>query len=263
MKRLLATDLRSLLKSKLTLIGLIIAVTLPLLIVLVFVGIRALMKMDDPEMDAFVDMTINAKTVISTSFSLTSNVGIVLPVFSGIIVGFDLTAGTIRNKLIAGCSRTKVYCSHLIVATIFNVGTIAVYAGALALFSLIMMPYGPAVTQTEALSILYFYILGFLSFIFMATLSTFFALAFASMPLTIILTIATGMLLGLLASILGFINYDDYKYWLNLVPGFASNLYQMSTIDLPAFLEGAAIYIFLGGGLTAGGIALFNNKDLK
>ena len=263
MKRLLATDLRTLLKSKLFLIGMIIAVVLPLLVVLLFVAVRALMKMDDPEMDTFVDMAVNAKTVMGSSFSLSSNVGIILPVFSGIVVGLDLTAGTIRNKLIAGCSRTKVYSSHLIVATIFNVGTILIYAASSAFFALIMMPYGPEITQAEILSILYYYVLGILSFVFMATLSTFFALGLASMPLTIIMTIAIGMILGLLSSVLGFVDYDSYKYWLNLAPGYAAYRYQVSTIGLPDFLEGAAVYLFLGGGLTAGGLALFNDKDLK
>ena len=83
------------------------------------------------------------------------------------------------------------------------------------------------------------------------------------MPLTIIMTIAIGMILGLLSSVLGFVDYDSYKYWLNLAPGYAAYQYQVSTIGLPDFLEGAAVYLFLGGGLTAGGLALFNNKDLK
>ena len=263
MKRLLLTDLRSLLKSKLTLIGLILSVVLPLLVVLLFVGVRYIMAVDDPEMEGFIDLAVNAKSVMSTSFSLTSNIGIVLPVFSGIIVGMDLSAGTIRNKIIAGCSRTKVYASHLLVASIFNVGVIAIYSGSLAMFSLLMMPYGPEITQTELLSALYFYILGFLAFLFMASLSTFFALSFGSMPLTIILTIATGILLGIISSILGFLDYEAYKYWINLAPGFVSNLYSLSSIDLPSFLEGAAVYVFLVGGLTAGGIAIFNSKDLK
>jgi ABC-type transport system involved in multi-copper enzyme maturation permease subunit len=113
MKNLLLSDFRRVLKDKMMLVILIIAVAFsfftPILYAVIFsFGVEGL---DDPA----ISMLINAKSQFFQCFSMGNNLGLIMPVLLGIIICKDFSHGTIRNKIISGASRSKIYASMFIV----------------------------------------------------------------------------------------------------------------------------------------------------
>ena len=260
MLRLIKADLFKTIKSKLSLIVLIIAVVFPILIVFLYLGINALFEAG-LEGDMGFDL-FSAKTIMGSTYSLSNNVGIVLPIFAAILVGLDMSNGTLRNKIIAGHSREKVYFSHLIVSIIFNVVIITIYALVTVGFSLIFFKYGKEINKEEILNIIYFYILGTFTYIFVATLSTFLSLNLKSNALAIIIMVVINLLMAIVATLVNFLDYENYKYAIYLIPTFVLNQFA-ANIDLKMFICGMVSYIGLGALNTVAGVLLFKYKDLK
>ena len=131
MSKLFAADMYKIIKSKLTLVLLIIAVGLPVLLVLTsfFLQLFAASLTSDPTEEALVSSLFDAKTLMASSFSMTNNLGLIIPIFSAIIVGADLSNGTLRNKIIAGHKRWHIYLSHLLTMIIYDVVAILIGFG--------------------------------------------------------------------------------------------------------------------------------------
>ena len=109
MFNLLKTDFKRILCDKLFLVLCIIggafAVFTPLLYKVLFSLIEA---------EEFLNMTVNAKSLFFTAFSPSDNFGLILPILLAIILCKDFSHGTVRNKLICGYSRKKVFLSMYI-----------------------------------------------------------------------------------------------------------------------------------------------------
>jgi ABC-type transport system involved in multi-copper enzyme maturation permease subunit len=84
---------------------------------------------------------IDAKTMLFSSFSLSNNFGLILPIFVAIILCKDFGGGTIRNKIICGKSRGSIYLSMLTTCTILMLGFIMAHALLTLLVSLIFFDY--------------------------------------------------------------------------------------------------------------------------
>ena len=264
MKRLLSANFYCLRKSKLSLILLLIALFLPLLTCLLYLGINFLLKEAGPDDPMLSQGLFNAKSVMSGSFSLTSNLGLILPIFTGIIIGADLTNGTLRNKIIVGNSKTKVFFSHLIVAVIFHLIIGFVYAASTAGFGLLFFKYGIEITGEEVRNLIYFYITGFGAFVFSATIVSSFALLFKTPAPTILISVFACLGFGLLASLIGIVDYSNYKYLVYLIPTFANTMFTSNGgIDTPVFIEGLLSFALFGGAFITVGALLFNKKEIK
>lgn len=267
MRRLLKADFFHLRKSRLTLIAVILAVAFPVLIVLLYAGVNLLVDND------FID----ANTIIGSAFSLTNNIGLVLPVFAGIIVCLDCSNGTLRNKVIAGNRRSSIYLSHLLISMLFTVAVILLYAIVTSALALIFFPFRWNDVLPLGKEILYFALYGVMSFAFIATVSTMFALIFRSVAPTIILTIVFSILLLMVNSFLVVLDYEKFKYVVYFIPTFASNIFNLSgsgsilsllnpganaSRDL-IFAEGMLSYVVFGALHTLIGLFFFKKRDLK
>lgn len=108
MRNLYVTDIKRIIKDKLFLVSCILAgvfaIINPILNKVLFEAV------DLGEMLG----TMNAKTMMFTSFLPGDNVGLIMPILISIIVCKDFSQGTVRNKIISGNSRTKIYISHLL-----------------------------------------------------------------------------------------------------------------------------------------------------
>ena len=103
MKNLLKADFYSLIRSKLTYILLIICIALPVFSVLTSVLINNIFEseiMNDPEFSEIGGMLFTGRSIMFSSFSLTNNTGLIIPIFIGIFTMSDIRHGTIRNKVI-------------------------------------------------------------------------------------------------------------------------------------------------------------------
>ena len=274
MSRLLKADLYRVLKSRLTMIALILAFAFPVVMVLLYVGIRAMAGLGE---DVFgSSMLFNANTVIGSAYSLTNNIGLVIPAFAGILVCADYSNGTLRNKIIAGNRRTEIYLSHLLVSILFTVAIITIYAAMTTALSLLLLPFNRDPSMQLGREIFYFVAYGTMTFVFIATVSTLLAMTLRSIAPTIIFTLVLAMVLLAAGSVLSLVDYSDYQYLVYFIPTFGANFFNLSSGSLfgilsssaeqsvaTIFAEGMLSYLFFGAVNTAIGLLVFNKRDIK
>ena len=275
MKNLLRADLYRIRHSKLTLVMLILCVGFPLLMSLLYWGMDALALMDmEPADEAMMEeMTLfNGKSLIANSFTLSNNLGLVIPIFSGIFICLDISDGTLRNKIINGCERRNIYLSHLLSGMIFNVAAILLYTVFNCMFGCLFLGgYGPEINGEEVKYLVVMICVGVLTFAFVATLTTFIAMVMKNLPLTMILTVAFGMLISMTSLLgIGLIDLGKYAVLLNLIPGYLNaNMGDVSTIlgtPAPAAADvlcGVLSYLVFGALNTVLGMLIFQRSDLK
>lgn len=275
MKRLLKADIYRVRKSRLTMIALILVLAFPVMIVLMYGGIRFFIFGLGEDTEG-MEMLFNANSIIGSIYSLTNNIGFVLPAFAGILVCMDISNGTLRNKVIAGNSRSAIYCSHLIVSILFSVIMITIYAVMTAGLSLLFFPFEKSPSMDLGSEILYFVANGTMTFVFMATVSTMFALTFRSTAPTIIFTIVLSIVLYSISSVLMLVDYEPYKYAVYFIPTFTGNFFNLSGYSLVEllgqgeetarglmFAEGMLSYLFFGALNTAIGLMIFRKRDIS
>ena len=270
MLSLLKADLFRIFKGKLAKISLILAAAVPFLIVLLYLLLDLSVRYIDGEATGISMFT--PLSIIKSSFSMSDNMGLVIPIFSAIFVSLDLSNGTLRNKVIAGHKRNAIYTSHLLSSIIFNAALILIYVSATAIFAFIFFKIGGPLSSEEIRSFLYSVFLGFASYLFMATFSTMIALVLGNAAPAIILTVVFSMILSLIPTVFMFMDYESYKYVLYLIPFFANGT---STISIPIdglisggltdimFIEGMLSFVIFGALHVFLGMLGFNKKDLK
>ncbi len=273
MSRLLKADLYRVLKSRLTLIALILALAFPVLTVLLYAGIRAIGGLGQNDAAGAL---LGANSIIGSVYSLSNNVGLVIPVFAGILVCLDHSNGTLRNKVIAGNRRTEIYFSHLIVSILFSVALITIYAAVSAGLSLLFFPFSWDSSLDLGPEILYFVLNGTMAFVFIATVSTMFAMSLRSAAPAIIFTIITSFFLVAVNSVVMMIDYEEFKYAVYFIPTFAGNIFTLNDFSILGllnqsadasrsliFAEAMLSYLFFGVVNTLIGLTVFKNRDIK
>ena len=103
MRSLLKADFKRVLKDKLLLVMGILAVVFAAFTPLLYAVMFSSMEMVD---DPMVSSLISGKMQFFASFSMGNNLGLIAPVLLGIALCKDFSFGTVRNKIIAGKSRT-------------------------------------------------------------------------------------------------------------------------------------------------------------
>lgn len=116
MAALLKADLKRVLKDKLLLVMVILAVVFALITPLLFAIIFSLE--DLPQDPLLLSTLVSAKSQFFQSFSMTNNMGLVAPVLLAIVLCKDFSFGTVRNKIIAGKSRSAIYLSLFFVCAL-------------------------------------------------------------------------------------------------------------------------------------------------
>lgn len=266
MNNLLRSDFYSLIKSKLTYILLGICVGLPIFMIALYLLINGMLNSDPVEegMGAMSISLFTGRTVIFGNFSLTNNVGLVIPIFAAIFTIADIRNGTIRNKVIIGESRAKIYLSHFTVSVVMCVVASLVSFAVLSAGSAIFFEYGVPFDKAEAANFVKCLVIGILLFVYVASLTTFLSLVTKSMPLSVTFTILIAVGLGLIGSISSFIENEKLVKLFYIIPTYASTVVaQGGVIDNELFLFGLFSFLFFIAANTAVGIVLFKKKDLK
>ena len=268
---LLKADFYRVRKSKLTLVILILCVAFPLFITLMYLGINALTG------DALGDETLfSANTLMDSAFSLTNNIGLVIPAFAGILVCSDISNGTLRNKVISGNRRVQIYLSHLIVSIVFCVFMIFLYTAATTGFALLFFPFESDPSKDMTKQILYWAVNGVMTFVYIATVSTFLAMSLRNVAPTIIFTLVLSLALTAVSSVVSFLDTEKFKYLVYLIPTYSSSSFGLSSLNLMAllgggptvsidtvFLLGLLSFVIFGVLNTVLGIVFFCRKDIK
>ena len=264
MKRLLAADFYCLRKSKLFIVLIILSVALPIFTVLLYLALNFLLKATAPEDATLPTVLFTGKTVISGTFGLSGAIALILPAFSSILVGNDVTSGVLRNKIIIGHTKSKIYFAHLISTIVLHLFIGMIYAGLMALLSIAIFQYGSEINADEVRSLIYFYIVGMMSYVFTASIVSSFALIFKTPAPAILISILVCFAFGLLSSLIGIVDYSSFKYLVYLIPSFAnSQLTMPGGIDTVIFIEGLLSYLIFSAAFIVIGLIIFRKKDIK
>ena len=153
---------------------------------------------------------------------------------------------------------------------------ITVYALVTVALALVFFPFNWDTTMDLALEIVYFVSYGLMTFAFIATVSTMFALIFRSVAPTIILTIVFSLVLFMVNSILMAVDYESFKHVVYFIPTFGENIFNLNSLSVLSlihgitdttrtliFAEGMLSYLFFGALHTLIGLFFFKKRDLK
>lgn len=275
MTRLLKADFKRFFKDKLFLVSCIIALVFsiinPLLYKLIF---SSLLKFEMEELGMVLDLN----SLYFQSFSLSNNLGLIVPILIVIIIFKDFSFGTIRNKIIAGHNRTNIFLSLFIVSS--AIISLIMFSSATITGLLSMALFPDLVSKLTSKEIGYFIAsIGFelLIMIFVAALVSFLSVFMKNAGLAIIIYAAlmlAGTALNGIASIaINFLSFEQGKEELvKLIENisyfniFANN---SSVIGLTSSYNNTQVLLLLlssllGISMFVGlGILVFNKKDIK
>ena len=103
-------------------IGLALAVLLPTILFLIDLGISQLN--DDGKI---THMLCTGQSLLVSSWSPTQNFGLAIPITLITLTVLEFTNGTIRNKVISGYSKTKIYLGLYFTGLLYTLALISVY----------------------------------------------------------------------------------------------------------------------------------------
>ena len=269
MRELLKTDLKRILKDKLFLVacilGVIFAVSSPLLSEALIVGLNI-----EEELGASF---ASAKTMFFSSFSISGNFGLILPILISIVLCKDFSHGTIRNKIICGKTRTSIFFSMFISGTIIICGLMLAHALLTLVVSLLFFPY-----QAEAFTINSFgYLLvsilfSVLLYVFISSLISFLSVCMKTTGLAVVIYIAINFFFSIIGTVIAlvtmFVKQSDTSAKIleilqkvnlftasHIGTGTSYSLSDVLCTLLPIII-GSTVCLFLGN-------YIFKKKDIK
>ena len=263
MTDLIKADYYRILKSKLFLILTIICFVLPILTALTYLIMEKVIALSS-DFTGIEGLNISGRLLISESFALSSNMGLILSIFITIFIATDVSNGTLRNKLIAGKSRTSIYFSHFITTATISATLILMNVLVFILFTCLLFGYGATLDGAEMVRIVFFLITGIITFVFSASISTAITLSIKSSAASVIITVLAGMGFSIIASLVHQADPLLDKTWLCIIPTYTNSSFLASGIfKWQSFVIGILSYLIFGTAITLAGLYFFKKKDVK
>ena len=277
MKNLLKHDFYRIFHSKLALISLIIVAAFALALPAIFFGLEALVNIGIDEITTDADVTLfGAQFMFGLSYSLSTNVGIIVPIFGSIFVISDIRQGSTRNKLIRGYKKIEIFSSQSIVSMSYILTIITTYTVLTFLFSSLFFGF-PDLGNVDILASLgQILLMGTVEFIFVSSLVVFGAYVTKNIALTILIIYGFALLMTLLATLVSGLPFlEKYQILMDLIPTYGSSVLSglgaVSGTDtdiqmtLPIVDCVVNIIATLGFSVLNGflGFLVFNNRDVN
>ncbi|MBE6947903.1 MAG: hypothetical protein E7454_06630 [Ruminococcaceae bacterium] len=140
MKSLLKADFKRIMKDKLLLVVGILAVVFAAVTPLLYAAMFSGIGMED---DPMVSALISGKAQFFSSFSIGNNLGLIAPVLLAIALCKDFSFGTVRNKVIAGKSRSEIFLSLFVTCAVVLTAVMLLHAFLTLGISLLFFEYQP------------------------------------------------------------------------------------------------------------------------
>lgn len=127
---------------------------------------------------------LTGETMLTNSLSPVANFGIAIPVNLITFTVLEFSQGTIRNKIIAGYSKFKIYVSLYLFGLIFSLSLLSIYVGLCTAIGSIyggFNPYGSGFTSIGSFTPTYLWRLvltTFISYLFIVSFTVFFSTLF-------------------------------------------------------------------------------------
>ena len=216
--------------------------------------------------------------------------GFFLSVFAGLFLGTEYSDGTIRNKVVVGCTRTEIYLSNLICCA---VATTTIYA-AWAIGGLVGIPT-LGLWRVGLYGLAEYLVIGLFSVLALAAIFVFIGQLCSNKAITAVLSILAAIVLLLMASMLynslcepetttsgitisagGTLDFGEeianpayvggarrvvYQALLNILPMGQAIWIADETVAQPILMIALSVAVIAV--LTACGLILFRKKDLK
>ena len=174
---------------------------------------------------------LNGQTMFLSSVSPSQNFGLTVPINLVVFTVSEFTCGTIRNKVIAGHTKFKIYAGLFLTGLVFTMSLMIVYLGVIVGFS-------SAIGGFDANAIgggtfIGCYIVYFLtSYIFVTALSVFFGALLRNIGGSISISVVSLVLLGMIPLIITLaigkeFNAANIQMWIN--PLYMLGLYANSS----------------------------------
>lgn len=278
MSGLLKADFRRVFKDKLLIVMGILAVVFAAITPLLYAFLVSGTDDADSEMVmGMVSSYFSGKTQFFGSFSLGNNLGLIAPVLLAIVLCKDFSFGTVRNKIIAGKSRSAVFMSLFTTCSVVLVAVMLLHAFVTLGVSLIFFDYQPTPFTTSDL----WYFLESLAFevlvlLFISALLSWLCASMKNVGLVIVLYVAIAFILVMAGSIIQVVisimeiagdneNVLSVLRFLNRINvGNSASYIGMGTeytLEDVLYLTIPATVGILG--FTGLGLLKFNRKDLK
>lgn len=273
MRNLIKADFKRVFKDKLLLVMGILAVVFAAITPLLYAVMFSALGAEDEMISSF----ITGKAQFFGSFSIGNNLGLIAPVLLAIALCKDFSFGTIRNKIIAGKSRSTIYLSLFITSATVLISVMLLHALITLGVSLIFFDYQP--TAFTIADFWYFLeSLGFeiLVLLWVAALLAYLCANMKNVGLVIVLYIAVSFILVIAGSIVQVVvsimeTMGGNERWLSVLRfidrinvGSAATYIGMGTkytLKDVLYLTIPSIVGILG--FTGFGILRFKKKDLK
>lgn len=266
MLNLLKVDLYRILKSKTTLISLIISIFMAGLFI-ALVGLGDIFEEDASGIQEVVRSSMFF-TVLQIGYQPFGDMGIVLVIFGSIFVMTDINTGALRNKVIHGYKRSQIYFSHLITSILYFLVLISLSAGIIVGGSSLIYQQN-FFAGIESYYIWTFFLNGTLTFVLISSLQIFLLLGFKNSPLSIIVPLGLGVIFYLASSLIPtFVDPENLiKYALAAIPTYTMRvpnaLLLSSSYSLGEALITIGSTLFFAIVNTVLGLVLFIKRDLK
>ena len=265
-------------------ITLIIGGALCILLTLIYLGIDLSMKALSNDPDSYKFMFCTGQGLFISSLSPASNFGIAIPVNLISFTVLEFSHGTIRNKIIAGNSKAKIYTSLFLSGLVFTFALIILYScSSLALGSIIGGFDINGFTMNGTCNAEFFtklVVLSIFAYLTITSMTIFFATLFRSIgpciPVVILL-IMGGALLGSIFGVISLLGDDPELEGLKNIALFFRAIdpfYTISSfgtnigtgdlmIEDDAFVTEIVNSVIYSVLFFVGGLLIFKKRDIK
>ena len=270
MRSLLKTDLRRIFKDKLFLVVCILGTVLASFTPLLYKGLSLIIGVEDELLGLFTD----SKDMFFSAFEPGSTFGFILPILLALVLCKDFGYGTVRNKIICGKSRTKIFLSLFFSGTIVMCAMILAHALLTLGIAMCFFPYQAEAFDANSFGYMMLSLLfSILVYVFISAYVSFLCVSMKNAELAVIIYVATNLFFKIVGGIVSaaaligpsFTNFPSELFVIlekiNLFN--ATYIGRGTTYSLTdvlclviASLVGIGLSIFLG-------ITVFRKKDIK
>ncbi|MDR0426321.1 MAG: ABC transporter permease [Clostridiales bacterium] len=267
---LVKADVKRLVKDKAAYIILIVGVGLSILMTLTLKLLEATLNEDLGGMADTSGMMFAA--ALGTGLSL-GRLGVYIALACSLFTGKDHAYNTVRNKLIAGNSRSRVYLSNLLVNCLLGLAYLVLNALFAVLIGLIAFgipaDMGVLLTRTALAVVPYLGIVAVVTFISMTVRRQAFGIVLNMVLVIVVATIFSSVRTVMLMTEVSrgaeiFFEYNLFTLFDEVLPG-ALNLMGGSSIPAPAAaltLRALLVPLAYGAAFTLLGIVVFRKADI-
>lgn len=263
MINLLRADLRKIIYSKSTIVCLSLAFGFALLNVLM--PLLYIKMMNDLIGDLEESVVYTLKELITSTVKIFGDFGIVLPIMASLIIGREFSNGTIRNKILSGNSKGKVFISMTLSTLIYVIAFNLIFFIFVMAIGSIFFRWGVKFDGTEFIYFLQWIMMSLLISFFIACLVTAFTCLVRNVALSIVFILVFGFILSIITMFSFFKDqYPFVGFIMKINPSYQLNeLSSGKNFSLEMVLYSLISNLSYGLISFSGGLMIFRKQDIK